>query len=98
MFSQATKKHATTIKLDLLENEGDISVEYESDQACEETPPLPDFMWSCLATSIPKFASIEVCQRVLIDPTTEDTWRFSFTKETDTMLLSKLESQEAETV
>ena len=98
LLSEATKKQATTIKFSLLESEGDVTIEYQSDQGLEQTPHLPGYLWSGLVTSIPRFISIEACEGVLIDPATEIEWRFCFTKKADTIILTKLDSKEIQSV
>ena len=91
MLSQAKEKQATKVKLELIEGENNISLEYISDQACEKTPPYPGYLWSSFVTSFPKFSSIELCQGIIIDPETNEKWRFEYSKENNQILLSMIE-------
>jgi hypothetical protein len=91
LLSKAKDKQATKVKLELLESEDNISLEYISDQACEKTPPFPGYLWSSFVTSFPKFSSIELCQGIIIDPKTNEKWRFEYSKENSQILLSMIE-------
>ena len=91
LISKATKKHANKIKLELLEVENQISLEYISDQECEKTPPFPGYLWSSFVTSFPKFSTIELCQGIISDPETKEKWRFEYSKENSQILLSMIE-------
>ncbi len=88
LLSKAKEKQATKVKLELLESENVISLEYISDQAYEKTPPFPGYLWSSFVTSFPKFSSIELCQGIISDPETNEKWRFEYSKENSQILLS----------
>ncbi|NLW84348.1 MAG: hypothetical protein GXY41_08105 [Phycisphaerae bacterium] len=90
LLSEAKKKQATEVKLELIEGENNISVEYISEQASEKTPS-PGYLWSYFVTSFPKFSSIELCRGIISEPETNVKWRFEYSKEKSQILLSMIE-------
>ena len=90
MLSNAKEKQASKVKLELVEGENNISLEYISEQSCEKTPPYPGYLWSSFVTCFPKFSSIELCQGIINDPETNEKWRFEYSKENSQILLSYL--------
>ena len=97
IIAEAAKKNANQIRLNLLGEDANVNIEYQSREGSEQSPQLPGNAWSGLVTSIPRFASIESCQGVLTDPATKVKWRFKFSKESGSLVLSKVESEGTET-
>lgn len=93
LLADASKRSAEVIQLSLCPPKHYATVQFKTPQGSESTPHLPGFLWSSLVFVLPDVSVLESCQGVLTDPASQARWCFSFTKENNQIMLTKLPAE-----
>lgn len=95
VLTEAVKKEASIIRFNLINDDADVVVSYESVHGAEQSPKLPGHLWPGLVTGMTKFSSIEQCQGIFTTPAGAK-WRFTFSKESKSLEITQMTPEASE--